>query len=98
MMTTASKKKEDSRIELRLSKEDKALFEYASKLKGFKSFSEFARLAIQKEAKAIVDEESRILSSQRDQEIFFNALLGKETKPNKALLSAIKLHASRVKE
>lgn len=94
MSTTTNK--EDSRIEFRVSKEDKAFFEYASHLKGFKSFSEFARLAIQKEAQAIVENESIILASKRDKEIFFQALMGKESKPNKALLSAIKLHDKQV--
>jgi uncharacterized protein (DUF1778 family) len=89
---------EDSRIEFRVSKEDKELFEYASRLKGFKSFSEFVRMAIQKEAKAIVEEERRILVSEKDKEIFFNALMGKEQKPNPALIAAIKLHNKLVEK
>ena len=64
----------------------------ASSLKGFKSFSEFARLVIQKEVKSIVEEEKSILISKRDQEIFFNALMGNEEKPNDTLISAIKFH------
>ncbi|MBK8501980.1 MAG: DUF1778 domain-containing protein [Saprospiraceae bacterium] len=91
-MTTSSQKKEDSRIEFRVSKEEKELFEYASSLKGYRSFSEFARMAIQKEARAIVDEEKSILVSKRDQEVFFNALMGNEDGPNQALISAIKFH------
>jgi uncharacterized protein (DUF1778 family) len=91
-MERIQRKKEDSRVEFRVSKKDKELFEYASSLKGFKSFSEFARLVIHKEVKAIVEEEKRILISKRDKEIFFNALMGKEEKPNEALISAIKFH------
>lgn len=91
-MKTATQKKESNRIELRVSQEDKELFEYASTLRGFKSFSEFARLAIYKEAKAIIDEEKSILISKRDQEVFFDALMGKEEKPNDALIAAIKFH------
>ena len=56
-MKTAARKKDSERMELRVSTKDKELFEYASSLKGFKSFSEFARLAIYKEAKAIIEEE-----------------------------------------
>ncbi|MBK6546711.1 MAG: DUF1778 domain-containing protein [Saprospiraceae bacterium] len=91
-METTQRKKEDSRVEFRVSKEDKELYEYASSLKGFKSFSEFARLVIQKEVKSIVEEEKSILISKRDQEIFFNALMGNEEKPNDTLISAIKFH------
>lgn len=91
-MKTIQRKKEDSRVEFRVSKEDKELFDYASSLSGFKSFSEFARLVIHKEVKAIVDREKSILVSKRDKEIFFNALMGIEEKPNEALISAIKFH------
>lgn len=75
-MATKLRKKEDTRVELRISNEDRELFEYASTLKGFKSFSEFARLAILKESQAIINEEKSILLSQPDKEIFFNALDG----------------------
>jgi hypothetical protein len=45
-----------------------------------------------KESKAIIAEEHRILASKRDKAIFFEALMGKEEKPNQSLISAIKLH------
>lgn len=86
------KKKGDSRIEIRVSNEDKDLFEYASSLRGYKSFSEFLRVVLTKESKAIIAEENKILKSKRDKIIFFNALMGKEEKPNQSLVSAIKYH------
>ncbi len=85
-------KKGESRVEFRVSKEEKELFEYAKQLKGFKTFSEFARFVITKEAKAIVKEENKILASQRDKELFFNALMDEEHQPNESLLAAIKYH------
>ena len=91
MGTTASKKGEN-RVEFRVSNEEKELFEYAKQLKGFKTFSEFARFIITREAKAIVKEESKILASKRDKELFFSALMGEEDQPNKSLLAAIKYH------
>ena len=97
-MATSSRKKESNRIEIRVTKEDKELFEYASILRGFKSFSEFARLAILKEAKAALAEEKSILVSQRDKEIFFAALMGEEEKPNEALIDAIKYHRELSRE
>lgn len=97
-MNSRTRKKEDSRIELRVSKEDKELFEYASNLQGFKSFSEFARLAIQKEAQEIVKAERNILHSKRDQEIFYKAILGEESKPNEALISAMAFYNSSIND
>ena len=91
-MDTSLRKKGDSRIEIRVSNEDKELFEYASSLRGFKSFSEFLRVILTKESKAIIAEENKILVSKRDKAIFFNALMGKEEKPNQSLISAIKYH------
>lgn len=92
-MDAVIQKKESERIEFRVSKEDKNLFEYASEIGGFKSLSEFVRRAIVKEAKAIVEEEKRILGSQRDKDIFFGALMGNEEMPNESLISALKYHS-----
>jgi len=91
-MDLAVSKKGESRVEFRVSNEDKELFEYAKQLSGFKTFSEFARFVITKEAKAIVKEENKILASKRDKELFFNALMGEEHQPNESLLAAIKYH------
>lgn len=91
-MDTTLKKKDYKRIEIRVSNEEKELFEYASSLRGFKSFSEFLRVILTKESKAIIAEENQILASKRDREIFFNALMEKEVKPNQALISAIEFH------
>lgn len=91
-MDATIRKKGDSRIEIRVSNEDKELFEYASSLRGFKSFSEFLRVILTRESKAIVAEENKILATKRDKEIFFNALMGKEEQPNQSLISAIKYH------
>jgi len=96
MGRTASKKGE-SRVEFRVSNEDKELFEYAKRLKGFKTFSEFARFVITKEAKAIVKEENKILASKRDKEVFFNALMDEDHQPNESLLAAIKYHDDLVR-
>lgn len=91
-MSYSAGKKGENRVEFRVSNEDKELFEYAKQLKGFRTFSEFARYIITREAKAIVKEENKILATKRDKEIFFNALMGEEHKPNESLLAAIKYH------
>ncbi len=95
-METSIRKKENDRIEFRVSQEDKELFEYACSLRGFKSFSEFARTVMIKEAKAIVESEHSILISKKDKEIFFNALMGKEDAPNEALIAAIRYHNDKM--
>jgi uncharacterized protein (DUF1778 family) len=95
-MATKTKKKEDSRIELRVSQADRELFEIASRMSGAKTLSAFLRQAILKEARAVVEAEQIIIASRRDQEIFFSALMGREEKPNEALLSAIRLYEEQV--
>ncbi len=97
MRRTLSKKGENT-VVFRVSNEEKELFEYAKQLSGFKSFSEFARFVITREAKALVKEENTILATKRDKEIFFNALMGEENQPNDALLAAIKFHDKLITE
>ena len=91
-MKTAGKKIEDARIEFRVSQDDKEMLEYASILGGYKKKSEFFRAVLFKAAKALIEEEKQILASKRDKQIFFNALMKDEAKPNQALVSAIAFH------
>jgi len=97
-MSDSATKKNTNRIEFRVSKEDKELFEYAKTVMGYTSFSEFVRHVLTKESKAIVAENKKILASERDKEIFFNALMGKEEAPNEALLEAIEYHNELVNQ
>lgn len=96
-MDTSIPKKESERIEFRVSKEEKELFDHARNLMGLTSLSEFARRAIKKEAIAVVEAEQRILISKQDKEIFFNALMGTESKPNHALIEAIQYHKKMIR-
>ena len=84
------KTSDDSRIDIRVSKEDKELFEYAKNIFGAKSLSEFIRLILHRESKAIIEERQRILASKRDREVFFTALLDEKPRVNKALVAAFK--------
>ena len=92
-MGTSIPKKETDRIEFRITREEKDLFELARKLMGLTSLSEFARRALKKEATEVIEKEQRILISKRDKEVFFNELMGIESEPNSALLEAIQFHA-----
>ena len=64
--------KEDKvRMELRISASDKELFEYAKQLSGIPTLAEFVRRVVREKAESIVEEHERILSSKRDQKVFF---------------------------
>ena len=97
-MSVKVKKSADERVEFRVSNEDKELFDYARQLSGFKTFSEFARFVITKESKALVKKHKSMLTSAKDKDIFFKALMGHDHTPNDALISAIQNHDEIIKE
>lgn len=84
----------DERIEIRVSSHDKRIFQKAQKLSGDKSFSSFIIRVLKKHSEEIVANNERILASDRDREIFFNAVFGNE-KPNNILVNAAKKYKSQ---
>lgn len=78
---------EKSRLDTRLSKEQKEFFEYAANIGGFKTLTEFIINSVQSNAEKIIEKHDKILASNKDKEIFFNELLN-PSKPNKALKDA----------
>ena len=84
-MTSIKQKK--ARFDTRLSQEQKQLFERAARLGGYRSLTDFVIATVQSKAKEIIEEREVILASQKDQEIFFNALLH-PPKPNSDLIQA----------
>ncbi len=78
-----------ARFELRLSKEDKLLFEKASQLAGYKTLSSFAILTLREYALKIIQEKEQILVSQKEKELFFDAIFS-DIKPNEKLKKAAK--------
>ena len=78
---------EKSRFDTRLPKEQKEFFEYAARLGGFRTLTEFFIFSAKERAKKIVAEHNKILASERDRKIFFNAIMNSQ-KPNKKLRSA----------
>ena len=80
---------EMTRFDTRLTNEQKEFFEYASKLGGFRSLTEFVLRAVQAKAEEIVEEHNQIIASKRDQEVFFDFVF-KGKAPNKELKSALK--------
>lgn len=90
--SNATKTAERTRFDTRLPKEQKEFFEYAATLAGFKTLSDFVLSTVQQQADKIVEKHSTILASQKDQDVFFNALLN-PSEPNDLLKKA----ASRYK-
>lgn len=87
--------REKARFDTRLSKEHKELFEKAARIGGFSSLSEFVINTVKKRALKIVQEQEQIIASEKDREIFFNALTH-PPKPNKQLRDAAKEYQSKV--
>jgi uncharacterized protein (DUF1778 family) len=86
-MATNESSKEKARFDIRLTKEQKAFFERAARLGGFRSLTDFVVLTVQEKANQIIDESKRVIASQRDSEIFFDAITN-PGKPNQKLLEA----------
>ena len=83
------KKTKQSRFELRLSTEDKLFFEKASKISGYKTLSGFVTSVVREQATKIIRNKEQILSSKKDKEIFFNAVLS-NIEPSEKLKKASK--------
>jgi len=84
-----SSSSQSARFDTRLTLEQKNLFEQAANLGGFRTLTEFIIFSVQEKAKSIIAEHSTILSSKKDKEIFFDALVS-PPKPNKRLKTAAK--------
>lgn len=78
---------EMTRFDTRLTKDQKEFFEYASKIGGYRSLTEFILNTVQSKAEEIIEIHNKIIASKKDQEIFFD-LVFKEVKPNADLKSA----------
>ncbi len=85
----------DERVEIRISSHDKRIFQEAQKLSGDKSFSSFIVRVVKKQAEEIVAKNNRIIASERDREIFFDAVF-EDTKPNSNLIEAAKKYKSQM--
>lgn len=82
-----TKTRKEDRIEFRISPEEKALFRKALLLSGDKTFSGFVTRIVRTKSIQIIEENERILASERDKEIFFKAVFANQ-EPNKTLTEA----------
>ena len=79
---------EMTRFDTRLSKTQKAFFELACKLGGYRNLTDFILGAVQSKAEEIVEKHNKILASEKDQEIFFDYVFN-GIEPNNDLKSAL---------
>jgi len=96
-MVTRAIKEDKTRFDTRLTKEQKLFFERAATIGGFRSLTDFVILTVQEKAKEIIRENERILTSQRDSEIFFDAIVNAD-KPNDELISAAEQYNKMLSE
>jgi uncharacterized protein (DUF1778 family) len=93
-LETKELKIEKARFDTRLSKEQKAFFERAAHLGGFRSLTDFVVLTVQKRANEIILEREQVVASQKDSEIFFDAITNPK-KPNQKLTEAANEYKAR---
>ncbi|EIJ38013.1 MULTISPECIES: type II toxin-antitoxin system TacA family antitoxin [Galbibacter] len=86
-MATEKKNTKNARFDTRLPKEQKLFFERAARLGGYRNLTDFVVIAVQEKAKEIISERERVVASQKDSELFFEAVLNPKT-PNKDLSKA----------
>jgi uncharacterized protein (DUF1778 family) len=82
-----------SRLDLRISREQKKHFEEVLTLGGFRSLTDFLISAASEKAEAIMDKHKNWLLSESDRKTFFAALMN-PPKPNAKLKQAIRKHGS----
>lgn len=79
------------RLEARITPDQKVLFKKAAELEG-RTLTDFVVSCVAQAAKRVVQENEVITLSERDRQVFVEALLNPPS-PNKALLAAAKRHA-----
>ena len=80
--------KEQARFDARLPKEQKEFFEKAAYLGGFRNLTDFVIITVQEKAKEIIKEKEKIIASERDSQIFFDAIT-KPANPSETLKKAL---------
>lgn len=83
---------EMTRLDLRIPRKQKDLFEHASEMGGYHSLTDFLISAATEKAEAIMEKHTNWLASENDRQLFFNALLNTPT-PTEKLKSAMKKHS-----
>lgn len=80
---------EQARFDARLPKEQKLFFEKAAYLGGYRNLTDFIVRVVQEKAKEIIKEKEQMIASERDSQIFFDAITNPQ-KPSDTLKDALK--------
>lgn len=83
-----------ARLEARVTKEQKALFQRAADLSG-RSLTDFLLSSLQKSAEKVIKEKNILTLSERDQRAFAEAFLS-ETPPNEKLVKAAERYKAKI--
>lgn len=86
-MATKTINREGARFNARLPREQKMLLEKAALIGGYRNLTDFIMLTAQEKAKEIIRENDVILATEKDCEIFFEAIMNPK-EPNEKLKSA----------
>ena len=76
-----------TRFDARITVREKELFEKAASIAGFRSLTDFVVKTVKIKAKEIIEEHELIIASERDSDVFFNAILN-PPEPNSKLKEA----------
>lgn len=87
MMATKELNTKNARFDTRLSKEQKDFFEKAAQIGGYRNLTDFVIITVQEKAKEIIAEKERIIASEKDSKLFFDAISNPKS-PNEALTKA----------
>lgn len=83
----ATQLKKEERIEFRVSPEEKKMFRRAQELSGDKTISSFVIRILRAKSAQIIEKNEKILASEKDREVFFQAVFA-DIEPNEALSEA----------
>ncbi len=89
------KEQKTARFDAKLTLEQKELFLQAATLKGFRSLTDFVVSTVQEKALSIIKEQSTILASEKDKDIFFEALMNPK-EPSAKLIEAAKQYKALI--
>jgi len=88
---------EKARFDAKIPRAQKELFEYAARLGGFRTLTDFIINAVQEKASNIIREHDAILASEKDREIFFDAIVN-PAGPNQKLRDAAERYKLFIQE
>ena len=97
IMVTKDKKQKKARFDTRLPEEQKMLFERAAQLGGYRNLTDFIVMTVQEKAQEIITKREQVIASEKDSEIFFNAI-NNPPKANKNLIEAVKEYKALTSE